>query len=199
MLNILTNDNDVIVYTLEKILSYSRDKLYMFLAQSISWIASIIGLHEKLVIHIDNRKKQSEATLRGATPQAKATINHHDKSQQGEEKSATLHNSQGDSRLHNELGHIHPDRISQTQSTIHNISDLQISDSSIDQSAHIITQAELFIQKSRKDGKRLTSRNDPLSRTRSGKLLAKPLSKKQRNYLLSTPKATISHYLENRE
>jgi hypothetical protein len=171
----------------------------MFLAQSISWIASIIGLHQELVIQIDNRKKQSEATLRGSTPQAKATINQHDKSQQGEEKSATPHNIQGNSRLHNQLGHIRPYRISQTQSTIHNISDLQISDSSIDQSSHINTQAELFIQKSRKDGKRLTSRNDPLSCTRSGKLLAKPLSKKQRNYLLSTPKATISHYLENRE
>jgi hypothetical protein len=85
MLNILTNDNDVIVYTLEKIFSYSRDALYMFLAQSISWIASIIVLQQELVIHIDNRKKQSEATLRGSTPQAKATINQHDKSQQGEE------------------------------------------------------------------------------------------------------------------
>jgi hypothetical protein len=47
----------------------------MFLAQSILWIASIIGLHQEMVIHIDNLKKQSEATLRGATPQAKATIN----------------------------------------------------------------------------------------------------------------------------
>jgi hypothetical protein len=142
---------------------------------------------------------RSEATLRGATSQAKDTIDQNDKSQQGEEKSGTPHNIQGNSRLHNQLGHIHPYRISQTQSTIHKISDLQLCDALIDQSPQMIKQAELIIQKSRKNWVRLTSLNYPLSRTRSGKLLAKPLSKKQRNYLHSTPKPTISHYLENRE
>jgi hypothetical protein len=47
------NDNDVIVYALEKIISYARDNQYIFLAQSVWWISSIIGLQEGLVIHID--------------------------------------------------------------------------------------------------------------------------------------------------
>jgi hypothetical protein len=37
------NDNDVIIYALEKILSYARDTQYIFLAQSVWWITSIIG------------------------------------------------------------------------------------------------------------------------------------------------------------
>jgi hypothetical protein len=93
-------------------------------------------------------------------------INHRDKTQQGEEKSATPHNILEDSRLQDELGHIHPDKISQAQSTIHDISDLPLSDSLIDQSSQIIRQTELFIQKSRKVRIRLMNRKDPLSRTR---------------------------------
>jgi hypothetical protein len=98
--------------------------------------------------------------LRGATPRAQDTINQPDKSQQGEEKSAMPHNIPGDSRLRNKLGHIHPDRISLAQSIIHDISDLHLSESSIDQSSQIINQAESFFQKFRKDRKRLTNRND---------------------------------------
>jgi hypothetical protein len=176
------------------IISYTRDNEYIFLAQTIWWTASIIGLQQGLVMHIDNLEKRSEAMVRSAAPQAQDTINQCDNSQQGEEKSATPYNIRGDSRLHNELGHIHPDRISQAQSTIHNISDLQLSDSLIDQSSQIIKQAELFIQKFQKDQKWLTNWKDPLSRTRSGQILAKPLFKNQRNYLQSIPKATTSHY-----
>jgi hypothetical protein len=122
-------------------------------------------LQQGLVIHIDNHKKQSEVTLRGATSPAKDLINHHDKSPQGEEKSAMPYNIRCDSRLHNELRHIHPDGISQAQTTIHNISDLQLSNLLIDQSSQIIKQAESFIQKSLMNRKRLTNRKDPLSHT----------------------------------
>jgi len=50
------NDNDAIVYALEKIISYARNHQYIFLAQSVWWISSIIGLQEGSVIHIDNLK-----------------------------------------------------------------------------------------------------------------------------------------------
>jgi hypothetical protein len=50
------SDKDVIVYALEKIISYARDNQYIFLAQSSWWISSIIGLQEGLVIYIDNLK-----------------------------------------------------------------------------------------------------------------------------------------------
>jgi hypothetical protein len=53
------NDNDVIVYALETITSYARNDQYIFVAQSVWWIPSIIGLQEGLVIHIDNLKVRS--------------------------------------------------------------------------------------------------------------------------------------------
>jgi len=54
------NDNDVIVYVLEKIIDYARKNQYIFVAQSVWWIASIIGLDKGLVIHIDNLRIRSE-------------------------------------------------------------------------------------------------------------------------------------------
>jgi hypothetical protein len=54
------SDKDVIVYALEKIISYARENQYIFLAQSIWWISSIIGIQEGLVIHIDNLKARRE-------------------------------------------------------------------------------------------------------------------------------------------
>jgi hypothetical protein len=48
------SDKDVIVYALEKIISFARTNKYIFLAQSVWWISSIIGLQEGLVIFIDN-------------------------------------------------------------------------------------------------------------------------------------------------
>jgi hypothetical protein len=54
------SDQDVIVYALEKIISHARENSYIFLAQSIWWISSIIGLQEGLIIHIDNLKAREE-------------------------------------------------------------------------------------------------------------------------------------------
>ena len=48
------NDKDVIVYVLERIISHARKHQYIFVAQSIWWIASVIGLTEGLATHIDN-------------------------------------------------------------------------------------------------------------------------------------------------
>jgi len=105
---------------------------------------------------------------------------------------------QEDSRLHNESGYIHPDRISHVHNTIHAISNLQLSTLSLDQYPQFVEKSEPFIQKPRKDKKQFKTKTDSLSRTRSGKILAKPLSKKQRNYLQSIPKDTIAIYLDNK-
>jgi len=86
------NGNVVIVYALEKIISYTRENQYIFLAQSIWWIASIIGLQQGLVIHIDNLESRENVT---SDPVSKATLivrTNHD--QKDEEK-------------------VHPDRIGQ--------------------------------------------------------------------------------------
>jgi len=47
------NDNNIIVYALEKIISYAGNIQVIFVAQCVWWIASIIGLQSGLIIHID--------------------------------------------------------------------------------------------------------------------------------------------------
>jgi hypothetical protein len=48
------NDNDVIVYALEKVISYARRTEQLFVAQCVWWLVSIIGLEQRLIIHINN-------------------------------------------------------------------------------------------------------------------------------------------------
>jgi hypothetical protein len=48
------NDNDIIVYPLEKVISYARRTQQIFVAQCVWWLASIIGLEQGLVNYIDN-------------------------------------------------------------------------------------------------------------------------------------------------
>jgi hypothetical protein len=48
------NDNDVIVFALEKIISFARENQYLFVANCIWWIAGVIGLEAGLINHIDN-------------------------------------------------------------------------------------------------------------------------------------------------
>jgi hypothetical protein len=47
------NDNDVIVYAIEKVISYTRRTQQIFVAQGVWWLPGIIGLEEDLIIHID--------------------------------------------------------------------------------------------------------------------------------------------------
>jgi hypothetical protein len=54
------NDNDIIVYALEKIISHARRTQQVFVAQCIWWLASIIGLEIGLVNHIDILQKRKE-------------------------------------------------------------------------------------------------------------------------------------------
>jgi len=58
------NNNDVIVYALEKIISFARENQFIFVAQCVWWLASIIGLSQGLIVHIDNlRERQSLASI----------------------------------------------------------------------------------------------------------------------------------------
>ena len=56
------NDNDVIVYALEKVKSYARRTQQIIVAQSVWWLAGIIGLEEALVNHVD--KLHGRTTVR---------------------------------------------------------------------------------------------------------------------------------------
>jgi hypothetical protein len=47
-------DADVIVYALEKIISFARENQYLFVVNCAWWIAGIIGLDSGFTIFIDN-------------------------------------------------------------------------------------------------------------------------------------------------
>ena len=48
------DDKDIIIYALEKIISFARENQSLFVANCAWWIASIIGLDPGLRIYIDN-------------------------------------------------------------------------------------------------------------------------------------------------
>ena len=87
------------------------------------------------------------------------------------------------------------------QDTNIDVSDLDLDSSGNEQQLRVVQQTEQFIQRSRKERKQLVNRKpaDPLSKTRLGKIPAKPLTKKQRQYLQLIAKPTIVEYLENRK
>jgi len=49
----LNNDNDVIVYGLEKILSFCKVRQLLFAAHCVWWLAGLIGLESGLIVHIN--------------------------------------------------------------------------------------------------------------------------------------------------
>jgi hypothetical protein len=55
------NDSDVIVYALEKIISFARENQYLVVANCVWWIAGIIGLDSGLTIFIDNLESRKRA------------------------------------------------------------------------------------------------------------------------------------------
>jgi hypothetical protein len=68
------NDNDVIVYGLERNIAFARSKGYILAAQCVWLLASIIRLEQGLMIHIDNlRSRETELVpgLEGAPYPAK--------------------------------------------------------------------------------------------------------------------------------
>ena len=57
------NDNDVILYALEKVISYARRTQQIFVAQCVWWLASIIGLEQGLANYIDNIQSRTDTTV----------------------------------------------------------------------------------------------------------------------------------------
>jgi hypothetical protein len=101
---IFESDKDVIVYALEKIISHARNNQYIFLAQSVWWISSIIGLQQELILHIDNLKIQSEVEI--IAPESSSAI-HPDRLARIQESDDSYNTSDGDS-------------VSTTETDIHN-------------------------------------------------------------------------------
>jgi len=68
------NDNHIIVYALEKIISYARRSQQIFVAQCVWWIASVIGLELGLISYIDNQQSREELKQGPLEPEASSTV-----------------------------------------------------------------------------------------------------------------------------
>jgi len=82
------NDDNVIVYTLEKVISYARDNQYIFVAQCVWWLASIIGIKEWLVTHIDKLWVWSKLDCAPGIVNSDSTIIHPDRLRQIEKQNS---------------------------------------------------------------------------------------------------------------
>jgi hypothetical protein len=142
------SDNDVIVYTLERIISSARKTQQIFVAQCVWWLASVIGLESGLTIHIDNLRKRSELVPqelfaeRETVPVAKK--------------------STGDTSTN-----IHPDRVSQvTTSRAVSATPRDLAeDKSLDQ---VLDKAEQYIEQSElAKGSYKKNRANPLPQTKA--------------------------------
>jgi len=136
------NNNEIIVYALEKIISYARMNQYIFLAQCVWWLSSIIGSQKALVIHIDILRN-STTDQDEITPRAIST---------------SPRDIQQDSRNNLELNHVHPGRKIQVDSEA-NASELDQYD------GRVRSQVQNHVRQSGQQEKQF----DPLQRTRQGK------------------------------
>jgi len=151
------HDNDVIVYVLEKVISYARANQYIFLAQCVWWISSILELQQGLVIHIDNLQKQADKTPVDII--SDKTNNYACLPRR--EVSATPRGIQEDSRFQNETNQTRSDETFQLSDT---------EDSDKDRQDRILQECEEFIGSSRrqrritllkKSGKTISGRVNP--------------------------------------
>jgi hypothetical protein len=60
------NDDDIIISVLEKVISYARRTQQIFVAQCVWWLASVIGLQQGLISHMDNLRVRSEIIEAGS-------------------------------------------------------------------------------------------------------------------------------------
>jgi hypothetical protein len=143
------NDNDVIVYALEKIISYARNNQYIFLAQSVWWISSILGLQQGLIIHLDNlnaRRNQNSINKATDSPGNSAVP---------------------DQEVLDTNPHIHPSRIAQSQPSDGDYSTSDEDSISTTESAihhEVIENCEIFLKQSEQERKAIGRKNRQASR-----------------------------------
>jgi hypothetical protein len=140
------SDQDVIIYALEKIIELARENRYIFLAQSIWWISSVIGLQQGLIIHIDNLKARTKGS------QDRTLV----RAPKEPEKSADQGKIVGTIHVDNLEGFIHPDRILRLQDSDGCYIELDTdrpSTSEDDIPDEIIQNCEAFLKQSQKERK----------------------------------------------
>jgi hypothetical protein len=147
------------------------------------WLASIIGIEQGLIIHIDNLAKQLDIST-GRVPQPVPN----DKIQQERLVSLVPRDIQENPQCHSKADHTHPDGRNQIDNSNLDISNLDLGVPEIPP-PDIVVSTESFLVKSRKKRKAFNKNKerDQLSRTRSGKVPTKPLTQGQRIYLQCIP------------
>ena len=95
-------------------------------------------------------------------------------------------------------GLVHPDRISQLDTTVIDRFEDENVEPELERASLVLRSASRFISQSWKDRQALEKKPCALSRKKSGKIPAKPVTKQQLNRLQAIPKETISRYLESR-
>lgn len=192
-------DQDVLVYPLEKVISYAERTRQIFVAQCVWWLASIWPLEDGWVICIDDHRQWAsiEHSVKVVALQNTRWI------------SATPRDILEKSRSDIKSQHIHPDRMFQVRNTI---SDVSVCDLGCTRSCHqakpfrdserlqrVIQEGSKFNHYSRKERQAFDKQKGSLSRTRSGKIPMKPFKKKQMNQLQAIPKDTIADHLSARK
>jgi len=175
------SENNVKVYALEKIISYARKHQYIFVAQSVWWIASVIGLEDGLATHIQNLRIWSEAYW--------APLESHSLSLEKEEASVLHEHIDIDTKW----SCVHPDRIPQIDNTVNDSYEVESSESESEQATIIIKNAKEFLCKSRKERQVVKRKPCVLSRTRMGKIPVKPLTKSKGIDCKQFPRIPLSH------
>jgi hypothetical protein len=122
------NDNDVIVYALEKVISYARRTQQIFVAQCVWWLASVIGLEAELVNHIDNLRKREDVLKQARVSQGRRDVTEEVQSSQ----------------------QIHPDRVTQV-SVIRSVSAVPRDLTEDQRLDRILEEAEEVVQNSLRD------------------------------------------------
>jgi len=207
------SDNDIIVYALEKIIAYPRRTQQIFVAQCVWWLASIIGLDKGLIVHMDNLQERSNLLSRGLVDNLPKDSDKQDDNQpdrderditQSRDVSVIPRDRQKDFRSNTTLVKIHPDRVSQVCFVPSDDSEFELGSPKFDRQFQVVKETKQFLNQSKKERKKFNKQKlkDQLSRTRSGKVFARPakaLNNKQWKYLQSIPKDTIAEYVANRK
>jgi hypothetical protein len=196
------NYHDVIVYALEKIISHTRRTQQIFVAQCVWRLASIIGLEQGLIIHIDNLNSRVETTVPSKSSPvnlATTSVKPFENLRSERAVSDMPRDLQEDQRINSGSDLIHPDRRSQVETSNLDISDVNLGSPKQSLPLGITGSTKAFLRESRKERKKILKRKDCLSTTRSGKVIAIPLSTKQHKYLQSIPKGTIEADVKNRK
>jgi hypothetical protein len=147
------NNNDLIVYALEKIISHARYNQYIVLAQSVWWISSVISLQPELVSHIDHLRIRGDISKLAIVPDWPNKLE--------------ILSTQTKSLSGKDSCYIHPSRLAAIQGPSGQDSDYRddsVSTTETDIHNEVIKNCELFLAQSKQERKAIGPKNQQASR-----------------------------------